>query len=313
MTIKDPENSNVTVKWGKQTGSILIRGARQLLTLRGPLSPRRGGELNELSIIRDGALLVCDGVIQEVGPTRRVENLAAARDAVEINAAGRVVMPGFVDSHTHLMCPPPGVAEDDVQRAARLVGTSSARRLVGRTRVHLEAMARHGTTTVEAKTGGCLDAGAEIKLLRVMAALKSEPLDVIPTCLVRLPPAGLYGNADVEQAVEWVCREFLPKVSKRRLARFVDVVLDTDPAHQHWFERLLGAAGQAGLACKIHSAADTVRQAAALAAGCNAVSIGRLEDASPEEARALAGFGGLATLCLPTNFIPARGLPAPAA
>lgn len=250
---------------------------------------------------------MCDGVVQEVGPTRRVENLAAARDAVEINAAGRVVMPGFVDSHTHLMCPPPGVAESDLQRATRLVGTSSARRLVGRTRVHLDAMARHGTTTVEAKTGCCLDAGAEIKLLRVLAALKNEPLDVVPTCLVRLPPAGLYGNADVEQAVEWVCREFLAKISKRRLARFVDVVLDTDPAHQHWFERLLGAAGQAGLACKIHSAAGTVRQAAALAAGCSAVSIGHVEDASPEEAQALAGFGGMATLLPSYEFHSGKG------
>jgi imidazolonepropionase len=279
---------------GKQTGSILIRGARQLLTLRGTLSPRRGGELNELGIIRDGALLVCDGVIQEVGPTRRVENLAKARDAVEISAVGRVVMPGFVDSHTHLMCPPPGVAEEDVQRAARLVRTSSARRLAGRIRTHLETMARHGTTTVEAKTGCCLDEGAEIKLLRVMAALKDRPLDVVPTFLIRLPQGGPYGDA--EEAVDWVCREFLARISRRRLARFVDLVLDGEPDHQHWFERLLRAAGQTGLACKIHSGARTARTAAALAAGCNVVSIDHLEDASPEEAKALAGFRGVATL-----------------
>ena len=76
-------------------------------------------------------LLVCDGVIQEVGPTRRVENLAKARDAVEINAAGRVVMPGFVDSHTHLMCPPPEVGDEDIESAARLVRTSSVAEVGG--------------------------------------------------------------------------------------------------------------------------------------------------------------------------------------
>jgi imidazolonepropionase len=87
------------------TGTILIRGARQLLTMRGPKGPRRGLALNELSIIPDGALLIRDGVLMEVGPSRRLENLAEARDAWEINAAGRVVMPGFVDSHTHLAFP----------------------------------------------------------------------------------------------------------------------------------------------------------------------------------------------------------------
>jgi len=248
-------------------------------------------------MIRDGALLVCDGVIQEVGPTRRVENLASARGAVEISAAGRVVMPGFVDSHTHLMFPPPSVAEEDVKNAARLVRTSSARRLVGRTRTYLEAMARHGTTTVEAKTGCCLDASAEIKLLRVMAALKDEPLDVVSTFLVRLPRGGLFGSIATEEAVEWVCREFLTKISKRRLAQFVDMVLDAEePAYQPWFERLLHAAAQAGLACKIHGGAQTVRSAAALAGRHNVVSIDHLEDAAPEDAKALAGFGGVATL-----------------
>ena len=83
--------------------TILVRGARQLLTLRGPSGPRRGGALRDLGIIPDGALLIHNGTILDVGPGHRIENLSAARDAREINAAGRVVMPGFVDSHTHLV------------------------------------------------------------------------------------------------------------------------------------------------------------------------------------------------------------------
>src|SRR5450756_2446957 len=81
---------------------ILIRGARQLVTVRGTRGPRRGPSLNELNVIQDGAILIRDGILVEIGPSRRVENLAQARDAIEINAAGRVVMPGFVDAHTHL-------------------------------------------------------------------------------------------------------------------------------------------------------------------------------------------------------------------
>ena len=78
----------------------LVRGARQLMTLQGPEGPRRGAALNELGIIRDGALLLQNGKISEMGPSRRLENLTAARGAREIDAAGRVVLPGFVDGRT---------------------------------------------------------------------------------------------------------------------------------------------------------------------------------------------------------------------
>src|SRR5579872_1178775 len=120
-------------------GAILIRGARQLLTLRGPVGARRGGALNELTIIPDGALLIRDGILKEIGPSRRVENLADARGAVEINAAGRVVMPGFVDSHTHLVFPPPGTPAGELEAAARAVCAGTAKRQIVRTRLHLHA------------------------------------------------------------------------------------------------------------------------------------------------------------------------------
>src|ERR1039457_3111690 len=100
------------------TPPILIRNARQLLTLRGPKGARRGPELNELGVIPHGAMLIRDGVIEEVGPAVRVENLTAARGAVEISAVGRVVMPGFVDSHTHLMFPPHSTPVEEMEAAA---------------------------------------------------------------------------------------------------------------------------------------------------------------------------------------------------
>ncbi|MEJ7608249.1 MAG: hypothetical protein WKF37_18770 [Bryobacteraceae bacterium] len=85
---------------------IFIRGARQLLTLQGPSGPRRGEGLRQLGIIEDGSVLIVNGAITNVGPTRRIENLAEAKLAVEVSAAGRVVMPGFIDTHTHVIAPP---------------------------------------------------------------------------------------------------------------------------------------------------------------------------------------------------------------
>src|SRR3984885_8357977 len=81
----------------------LVRGARQLLTLRGPSGPRRGANLRNLGIIQDGAVLIADGLIVEVGLSRRLENLAVARGAQEVDASGCVVLPGFVDGDVHLV------------------------------------------------------------------------------------------------------------------------------------------------------------------------------------------------------------------
>jgi len=124
-----------------------------VLTLRGPKEPRRGSALEELAIIHDGSLLVRDGVLLEVGPTRRVGNLALARKAVEISAGGRVVMPGFVDSHTHLLFPSAGRAAGpsslEVAAGARSLRATTGMRLESKARLHLGAMARHGTATVK--------------------------------------------------------------------------------------------------------------------------------------------------------------------
>jgi len=166
-----------------------------LLTLRGPRGPRYNSSLNEVNVIADGAVLIRDGIIAEVGPTRRLENLAGARDAIQIDASGRVVMPGFIDSHTHLAFP--SGSGDDAD-AARKIRTSSGQRIEARARTFLDAMARHGTTTVEAKTGSGADEKAECKLLRVLTALNGDPLDVVSSFLCRLP------HHDAAAVTDWV-------------------------------------------------------------------------------------------------------------
>jgi imidazolonepropionase len=282
--------------------------------MRGSKVPRRGAELKELNLISDGSLLIKDGVIEEVGPTRRVENLASARGAVEISAIGRVVMPGFVDSHTHLMFPPPGTSDEKMETATRAVNVTTGQRLQLRTQAYLEAMARHGTTTVEAKTGCGPDESAETKLLRVLAALKNDPLYVVPTFLFRVPQPGPTGDPGVRAAVEWVLTEFLPKIHRRRFAHFADLAWDGDPSRQEFFVRYLDAARKLGFPCKIHADDADPSGAIAMAIRHFAVTIDHLDHATPADVAMLAGTGTLATLLPCTSFCnggsaaPARAL-----
>ncbi len=262
-------------------------------------------------MIQDGAILIRDGVLVEVGPSRRVENLAEARGATEINAAGRIVMPGFVDAHTHLAFPPAGIHAPDPAAAVRALHAATGQRLEVRTRAYLEAMARHGTTTVEVKTGCGLDEGAEYKLLRMLGALRHEPLDLVPSFLFRLP---CELNGDSAQAIEWVVAELLPKIRRRGVTHFADLAWDSDPALLPYFDRYLDGARQLGFERKIHADGSGPAAAIALAARYQVVSIDHLEHANVWQARQIAEAGIMATLLPSAAFnrecreAPARGL-----
>jgi imidazolonepropionase len=252
--------------------------------------PRLGTGLNDLGIITDGAVLIRNGVIFEVGPSRRVENLAAARFAVEINAAGRVVMPGFIDSHTHLAFPPAGVSASDQETAARVIRAATGQRLELRARAYLDAMARHGTTTVEIKTGCGPDDACEAKLLRLLAAVRIDPLEVIPSYLLRLPPA------TAGDAVDWAVDHLLPRIRRRRSIDFADLAWNPDPAVLPYFERFLAAARILGFASRIHADGPSPDSAVALALSHGVAGMDHLEHATAEHARRLAAAGIVATL-----------------
>lgn len=276
--------------------------------MRGPKGPRRGPALSELGIIPDGALLIRDGVLLEVGPTRRIENLALSRDAVEINAAGRVVMPGFVDSHTHLAFPLLGGSGDD-EDAARAVRANTGQRLEAKARAYLEAMARHGTTTAEVKTGCGPDESAESKLLRVLSVFKQDPVEVIPSFLFRLPHRDTE-DSSFHEAAAWVLCDLLPKIWKRGVAQFADVAWDSDPERHQYFERYLQVAHGLGFPCKIH--ADQLEPLPAMAMALNhiVVSIDHLEHATDEEAAMLGPAGVMSTLLPCASFFDDRHAPA---
>lgn len=291
--------------------AILVRGARQLLTLRGPGGPRRGTALNQLGIIEDGSLLIADGLIQDVGSTRRVENLAAARHASEIPAEGRVVMPGFVDSHTHLISGQPRLDDFEMESAhgpggavldARMilpnvadVRRTSARKLESGAARILHGFLRHGTTTVEAKSGYGLNRTGELKILRVLAALQRQPIELVPTFLGAMIPGPEFTDRP-DEYINWLCSDLLPVVRRRKLARFVDVCCDRGAFTTAQARRCLQAAAALGFKLKVHTGQSANVGGVALAVEFGATSVDHLAHSSEADAVLLGGCGTIATL-----------------
>jgi imidazolonepropionase len=292
--------------------AVLVRGARQLITLRGPAGPRRGPAMRELGIIQDGAVLIEHGMIATLGPGRRVENLSAARNAREIDASGKVVAPGFVDSHTHLVCGPPRLADYDMRlggasyaeiaaagggilSSVRSVRDTPIRKLVLQARRTLGGFVRHGTTTLEAKSGYGLDETGERKMLRAIRALDGKPLDLEATYLgAHVVPPEWRGRQD--EYTDWMCSYLMPKLRHRNLARFADVYCDKGAFTVAQARRYLEAARALDFDLKIHAGQFSAGSGAALAAELGAASADHLDYASEDEIRALAGSSTIATL-----------------
>jgi imidazolonepropionase len=264
--------------------------------------------MGELGIIPDGALLIRDGVIDQVGPTTRIENLAIARDAIEVDAMGRVVMPGFVDCHTHLLFPPPG-GEGEGDAVVRSLIATTSQRLAHRGREYLRAMARHGTTTVDAGTGCGLNESAESKVLRVLGLLNRDPIDVIPTFLFRFPERAKPDAVADAAVAEWVFDNLAPTIRRRRQARFAGVQWETEPARENLCLQFLDVARELGFTCKIH--ADNAFPEKALDRQIAAIE--HVEHATPAQVELLA-HSTAAVVLLPcaslrhSAYAPARAL-----
>src|SRR5438045_848679 len=179
----------------------------QLVTLAGPARPRAGGELRELGVITDGALLIDDGRITVAGTHAEIQ-ARIGRDATVIDAEGRCVTPGFVDAHTHLVFA--GNRADEFEkriggatyqeiaasgggilRTVQLTRAASEDELLAAAHRHCNWMLRGGTTTLEAKSGYGLDHDTELKMLRVLRRMNEEgPARIVPTLLAAhtVPP-----------------------------------------------------------------------------------------------------------------------------
>ena len=217
--------------------SLLIRNAR-ILTLRGELGPRRGPALRDLGVIPHGEVLVADGVIAAVG-----EKVEAPADAEVIDALGRVLMPGFIDCHTHACWAGDrldewekklnGVAYLDILKAGggihstvRAVREATQKQLAASLRERLGQMLRGGTTTVEVKSGYGLNTEAELKMLRaVRRAATDWPGTVVPTALL-----GHAVEGSLDDYSRMVVKEMLAEVSRE----FPDIAVDAFCEKEAW-------------------------------------------------------------------------------
>ncbi len=264
----------------------LVRGARQLLTLHHHGGARRGAELSGLGLIADGSLLIRDGMIEAVGPTRRIENLSGARHADEINAAGRVVMPAFVDS-TACLTPVPAHRQEN----SRSVQALPASRLQAQTGELLKTMARHGTATIGGLTGNGVDTTGELKILRTMHALNHHPLDIVSVLLLGGP------GADPTLSAE----EFLSTVWRRKLAGIAAVLCGENGLSRADAETLLQTARSHGFAVRLELLPDYDPQLLETAVHQQALSV-TLPGPCPEPAIQMLSGSATFAILLPQGL-----------
>lgn len=228
-------------------------------------------------------------------------------------------MPGFVDSHTHLLFPVPGAPAGTLETAVHALRATTSMRMKMLARVYLQAMARHGTTTVEVKTGSGPDEEAERKILRVLAELREGPLDIVATFLLRAPLIPLTAGEVSNRAWKHMRSEFLPSVQRRNLIRFADLVWDdlsenlwkAQPEWRVWLDGFFQVARSLGLGRKVHAESTDVTTAVETALQHHAASIDHIEHATAEDAALLAEGDTVATL-LPCSSFHGGGPYAPA-
>jgi len=301
---------------------LLLINIRQLLTLQGSAAPRRGRELGELSIIEDGAVLCEAGKIVAVGKTRdalRDSWLKGKRKAVrEIDCQGKVVLPGFVDSHTHPVFTAPrlvdfekrtaGASYEDIAAAGGGIRSSvegvrwaSREELAQHVLGALEEMAAQGTTTVEAKSGYGLSTEAELKsLLAVRDAAARWPGTVVTTLLGAHVVPREHVRAP-ETYLREVCELMIPQAAKQKLAEFVDVFCDRGAFSAEDGRRVLQAAVDNGLGGRAHVCQLSPCSLAPLLASKPA-SFDHLDFASDEDMKRLSRSQTVATLVPGANY-----------
>ena len=299
--------------------------------MRGPV-PRRGRALGQVEIIRDGAILVHQDRIAAVGSKRRIERLPKARRAEKLDLGGRVVLPGFVDSHTHLIFPFSRAAEYEqrisgatyeeiarsgggIRSTVKHLRSASAKILKARALKNLREFAAHGTTTIEAKGGYGLDWKSELKILRILYDLHQEhPLDIHSTFLgAHVVPPEFRRRPDAY--VDLLARKWIPAVATAGLAEFCDVFCDRGAFTVEQARRILMAGRACGLVPRIHAEQLARTGAARLAIELQAASADHLEKINRADIRAL-GLSNVVCTMLPgccfhlglKDYAPARQL-----
>jgi imidazolonepropionase len=283
--------------------SIAILNCSQVVTVAGPTRPRVGLEMRELSVVSSGALLLRGSRIEKVGTTAEIETLID-NECTVVDAGGRVVLPGFVDAHTHPVFAGTRVDEFEERAIGAIYQEIAARgggiqSTVNRTRAatlnelvsagnqYALWFIRCGTTTVEAKSGYGLSVEDELKLLRAIKLLNEEThLRYVPTFLGAhsIPPEY---RARRSEYVSLIIDEMLPRVAEEKLAEYCDVFCEDQVFTPDESWRILSAARCHGMSLRIHADQLSLSGGAKLAAELATATADHLEHTDSEGIAAL--------------------------
>jgi len=300
---------------------LLITGASQLLTLGGR-GPRRGAGLARLGIVKNAAMLVRDGLIEAVGARAMIEVLPAAAKAEKLEVGGRVILPGFVDSHTHLIHAASraeeyelkiaGASYEEIARkgggilnSVKKLRAATSEALKRRAHLALARFAACGTTTIEAKSGYGLDIANELRILNLHKELAAEQaLDIVSTFLgAHVVPAEYRGISDgVSRYIALLTEKLIPEVAKEKLAEFCDVYCDRGAFTRDQAKLVLQAGARHHLKPKLHAEQLSRTGAAQLGVQLGATSCDHLEQVNSGDIAALAKSDTVATLLPGCDF-----------
>jgi imidazolonepropionase len=301
---------------------LVVENAAQVLTMERPglVGPRRGDDLREVGAIENGAVAVHGEEIVWVGPAAELATAVEVdANAVRIDAGGGTVTPGFVDSHTHLIFG--GSRHDEFERrlsgqtyleiaaagggirsSVRHTREASEDELARLGRERLDLLLRHGTTTVECKSGYGLATEHELKQLRALArASDGHPVETVSTFLGahEFPPEFAENR---EGYVSLLVEEMIPAVAEAGLAEYADCFCEEGVYTPEQARRVLLAADAAGMRPRLHADEFSPSGAAELAAEIGALSADHLSAISDEGIRALASSDTIGTLLPGTTF-----------
>lgn len=304
---------------------MLLVNIGQLLTLRPALEqsgPRRGGELRELGIIEDAAVLCVAGRVISVGTTQQ-----ASRDywikknrkrLIEIDCAGKVALPGFVDSHTHPAFVYPRLIDFEKRIAgaryeqlaeagggirSSVEGVRSARKadLAATILAALQEMMKQGTTTVEAKSGYGLSLDSELKSLEAIQLAAAEWPGTVVSTLLGAHVVPVEFKSQPQKYVDVICEQMIPQASKRKLARFVDVFCDRGAFSEEDCLRIFSTAKKNGLQVRAH-VSQLTRTALANLLAMNPLSLDHVDNIDETDVSQLARSSTIATLVPGANY-----------
>lgn len=298
--------------------NIIVKNAAQLVTCSG-FGPKFGADMMDIGVIENGTVVVVDGIITAVGVGEQPLEGLDLKNYRIIDATGKTVTPGFIDSHTHFIFG--GYRADEyswrlqgesyVEIMNRGGGIANSTRGTRNTSFEdlkavgikrLNSMMNFGVTTVEGKSGYGLDKDTELKQLRVMKELNDiHSMDIVPTFLgAHSVPAEYKGRG--MDFIEYIIEEVLPTVVEEDLAEFCDIFCEQNVFSVEESRRMLSAAKEKGLKLKIH--ADEIVQlgGSELAAELGATSADHLLQASDEGIKQMAEAGVITTLLPCTAF-----------